>query len=341
MRRGDDTLAFSRDFRLLLSAGLSVREALRSMADDPTGRHRTIAADVHEKVHSGRSLSKALEDVPSISRVLVAMVGAGETTGNVPSSIGRYVTYAERIGEARRRLAAALIYPAILLIVGLGVLGFILLFLVPRLAGVYASLNRDLPPVSRQLFMAGGWIASHPVESLLIAVALAALAFWMFATRAGRRAIVRIMTSIPWIDVRLRGVILGRLYRTLGMLTQSGIPLRQALAVAGPVTGFLLGDAIPASERDLLKGRGIATTLSANGLATVSTEPILSIGERAGDIGAAFERVADYLEERTAQELDLGLRIAEPVLGLLMSLAVGALLLLMYMPIIEISGGMI
>jgi general secretion pathway protein F len=225
---------FSRGAR---RAGLGCRcrviETLAEKETRPESRRLFVA--LRASLYEGRSFSQALEHFPeTFPKLFVATVRAAERTGDIAEALGRYIAYHERLDVVRRKVLSASVYPAVLLGVGGLVVVFLLAYVVPRFAGVYEEVGRELPFLSRLLIEWGRLINAN---GAVLAVALAAVIIAaLLGFRRLKTLLARLARRVPALGERLRVYHLARLYRTVGMLLRGGTPLVTAF---GMVSGIM------------------------------------------------------------------------------------------------------
>ncbi len=332
-------MLFNQELVALLKAGIPLAEALAALAEKEArpAVHAVVAA-LGEGLREGRSLSTALEAQPQVFPPLyVASVRAAERTSDLEQALSRYIDYQRQLESIRGKLVAAAIYPALLLLVGGAVMFFLLIFVVPRFAQVFESVGGELPWMSRLLLDWGQLMQAHggPVGLGLLA-ALAGLVLVLRRPQT-RAAALRLAWRLPRIGERLRLFELARLYRTLGMLLRGGIP---AVAAMGMVDGLLSPALRPGLARTIAavrEGQGFAASLQAHGIATPIALRMLAVGERAGNLGEMLERAAEFHEEESARWLDVLTRLAGPLLMLVIAVAVGLILVMLYLPIFQVA----
>lgn len=332
-------MLFNQELVALLKAGIPLAEALAALAEKEArpAVHAVVAA-LGEGLREGRSLSTALEAQPQVFPPLyVASVRAAERTSDLEQALSRYIDYQRQLESIRGKLVAAAIYPALLLLVGGAVMFFLLIFVVPRFAQVFESVGGELPWMSRLLLDWGQLMQAHggPIGLGLLA-ALAGLVLVLRRPQT-RAAAVRLAWRLPRIGERLRLFELARLYRTLGMLLRGGIP---AVAAMGMVDGLLSPALRPGLARTIAavrEGQGFAASLQAHGIATPIALRMLAVGERAGNLGEMLERAAEFHEDESARWLDVLTRLAGPLLMLVIAVAVGLILVMLYLPIFQVA----
>jgi general secretion pathway protein F len=339
-RRGFPLLLFSQELLALLSAGLSLAEVFETMvAKETRADARKLLAGVRDRLFEGRSLSAALGEYPQAFPPLFVATGrAAERTGDLPEALARYIAYQERLDLVRKKVLSASIYPVVLLVVGGLVTLFLLGYVVPRFAGIYDDVGRDLPFLSRLLIEWGKALNAH---GGLIAAGVVALLAAAIALRArGARVFTAWLARIPAIGARMRVYHLARFYRTAGMLLRGGTPLVTAL---GMVAGLLPPDLRARLARATVRireGASISTAMDECDLATPVASRMLRVGEKSGDMAEMMERIAVFHDEELARWIEWFTRLFEPLLMALIGVVIGAIVVLMYLPVFELAGSL-
>jgi general secretion pathway protein F len=264
-------------------------------------------------------------------------VRASEKTSDLAPSLARYVAYASQLEAIRKRVINASVYPALLIAVGGVVSLFLLLYVVPRFAHIYEERSADLPLVSKVLLAWGQ--AVHANGLLMVAILAGLLVLAVYAFKAYRTQIGNAMWSIPAIGERLKVYQLARFYRTIGMLLRGGMPLVAALEMGAELLHPVLRERLASARRAISEGRNVSQSLEAAGLTTPVALRMLAVGERGGNMGEMLEQIAAFHDEELARWVDWFTRLFEPILMALIGLVIGAIVILMYMPIFELAGG--
>ena len=333
-------LLFSQELVALLSAGLSLPEVVETFAEkESRPEFRRIFAALRGSLYEGRSFSQALERFPkTFPSLFVATVRAAERTGDVAEALGRYIAYHERLDAVRRKVISASVYPIVLLGVGGLVVLFLLGYVVPRFAGVYEEVGRDLPWLSQLLLEWGRLINANGAVLAVVFVAAAAAATLGFARL--KEVVGRLARRIPAIGERLRVYHLARLYRTLGMLLRGGTPLVTALGMVSGLMPAALRPQLAAGTQRIREGASISTAMEAAGLATPVALRLLRVGEKSGEMAEMMDRIAAFHDEELARWVDLVTRLFEPLLMAILGLVIGVIVVLMYLPIFELAGSL-
>ncbi len=338
-----DLLLFSQELRSLLGAGLSLIESLLALSrkEAATHRHGLIDAIIRH-VREGKPFSTALREFPAIfSPLYIALAAASEQTGDLGSSLGRFIDYRNQMDTARKRVVAATIYPVLLLGVGGFVILFLMSYVVPRFSRIYEDFGSDLPFMSRLLMQWGGLVNTYGWQVVLAVLAIGALAFPLFKRTLGRPGLLHRVLALKILRVlreRFQTYALSRFFRTLGLLQQEGIPIVGALALAREL--------LPEDERlaldrvaiDLRGGVALSEALEKHDLAPPVASELLKVGEKTGDIGEKMIRIADFYDAEIARWTEWFLKLFEPLLMLTIGLFIAFIVVLLYMPIFELAG---
>ncbi|MGQ0544181.1 MAG: type II secretion system F family protein [Betaproteobacteria bacterium] len=334
------SLLFSKELKSLLEAGLNLVEALQTLAEkEAAGERAQLLSAIVAALHRGEPLSQALAGLPrAFSPLYVATVKAAERTGGVAEALGRFIAYQEELERVKKKVLSASIYPAILLAVGALVLGFLLLYVVPRFAGVYEDMAGTLPFSSQLLLAFGRFVGNHAVPIAGAVIGISGVAIWAFSRPEVRGWLDTRLWALPGIGSRMKVYQLARLYRTAGMLLRAGIPAVRALDMVPGLLSAHLRPQLAQAKKLIEEGRSMSAAFAAAGLATPVASRMMAVGERSGDMGAMLGEIARFHDEEVARHVDWFTRAFEPVLMALLGIAVGLVVVLMYMPIFELAG---
>ncbi len=331
---------FTQELIALLDAGLTLSEALETLAEKET---RTESRQLIERLlatmREGRPFSAALAaQADAFPPLYAATVRAAESTGDLSPALARYVGYQNQIDTVKKKVVSASIYPLLLIGVGTLVIGFLLGYVVPRFAAVYADAGRDLPWMSQMLLAWGEAVEQHGKWILLGAVALIASVTLALSQPATRAALTRLAWRTPAVGEHLRTFELARFYRSLGMLLTGGIPIVSALGmVSGLLSAHLRSGAATAMEA-MRRGETISAAFERGELTTPVAARLLRVGEKSGRMGEMMERIAIFHDEEMARWVDWFTRLFEPLLMVFIGLTIGLIVVLLYMPIFELAG---
>ncbi|KVT90700.1 type II secretion system protein [Burkholderia ubonensis] len=331
---------FLQELSTLLDAGLVLIEALEALRDkaDAGKAAKHVIDRILAVMVEGQPLSKALAQQPEVfPPLLVATVESSEGSGQLPVALKRYQQYEVRIEQIRKRVMGALIYPAVVIGVGVAILLFMAFFVIPRFAVVFESLT-TLPATAQAML----WWATLLRENGMAVGAAVASAFAGAALAVRSAAVRRAAQRLMWRAPKVRDVCalfaLTRFYRTVGLLIAGGTPVIAALELSGKTLPEHFRARLAAALTELRAGRPVASVLAAHALTTSVAERLLRVGEQSGDLGGMCEHIAQFHDGALDRSIEMLSKVFEPVLMLAVGATVGAVVLLLYMPIFELAG---
>jgi general secretion pathway protein F len=333
---------FSQELLALLNAGLSIVEGLEALLEKEANETtRSILTRLLNALREGKRFSQALADQPDLFPPLyIGIVKAAEGTSDLPRSLARYIDYQQRIDSVRSKIVSAAIYPLILLCVGGGVCFFLVGYVVPRFAEVYQGAGRSLPWMS-QLLLDWGQFAAKRTKTLIAGVAaVAALLFIVFRQLFSRGGLARILSRIPGIGERAQVYELSRLYLTLGMLLEGGIPIVAAMETVQGMVSARIRSSLQQARESIQSGTPLSTAFEANQLTTPISLRMLRVGERSGELGKMLTQSAAFYDGEITRWIDRFTRSFEPLLMTGIGLVVGLIVVLLYMPIFDLAGSL-
>jgi len=343
-KSGFRTALFTVELLSLLDAGLNLVEAMQTLAEkEPAGRSsnrgQEVLAGMVAAINRGEPFSQAVAAYPQhFSPLYVATIKASERTGNVKEALARYIAYQEELERVKKKVVSASIYPAILMVVGVLVIGFLMLYVVPRFAQVYEDMRHTLPFFSQLLLSFGSFVGKHGFFLFSAFILCAGSGAWALSRPAARAALNRRIWRLPAVGSRMKTYQLARLYRTAGMLMRAGIPALRALEMVEELLAAHLRPQLRQARALIEQGHAMSAALGAAGLATPVAARMLLVGERSGDMGRMLGEIARFHDDEVARFVDWFTRAFEPLLMTVLGLAVGAVVVLMYMPIFELAG---
>ena len=339
--RVDSTL-LSIELLSLLDAGLNLVEALQALSEKGAASEtRRVLAHVLDTLYRGETFSQALTRFPEhFSALYVATIRSAERTGSLKEALSRYVAYQEELDKVRKKLLAASIYPTILLVAGTLVLAFLLFYVVPRFARVYEDVAIELPLFSAALLALGRWVRDHGALVFALVACAVGVAFYAFSRESVRARLVAQLWRMPWLGERMKTYQLARLYRTVGMLLNAGVPVVRAFEMVAGLLATHLRAALMRARTLLEEGKSVSVALATAGLTTPVAIRMLRVGEESGRMGELMDRIARFCDDETARFVDTFMRAFEPILMAVLGVAVGLVVVLMYMPIFELAGSL-
>src|SRR3954466_1852994 len=331
---------FSIELRSLLEAGLNLVEALQTLAEkEPAGERAEVLSGMLAAIHRGEPFSRAVAAFPQhFSPLYVATIKASERTGNVKEALSRYISYQEELERVRKKVVSASIYPAILVIVGMLVLGFLMFYVVPRFAQVYEDMSHSLPFFSQLLLSFGSFVGKHGFFLFSAFILGAGSLAWALSRPYVRSVVMQRIWRLPALGERMKTYQPPPLYRTAGMLMRAGIPAVRALEMVQDLLAAHMRPQLVRARGLIEEGHAMSAAMGTAGLATPVAARMMAVGERSGDMGRMLGEIARFHDDEVARFVDWFTRAFEPVLMAVLGIAIGFVVVLMYMPIFELAG---
>jgi general secretion pathway protein F len=341
-RGGISLVLFSQELLALLTAGLSIVEGLEALVErEGNARLRGILERLLAGLREGKRFSSLLAMQPDVFPPLyVGIVRAAEGTSDLPRSLQRYVDYQARIDTVRNKLVSSAIYPSILLVVGGGVATFLIAYVVPRFATIYEGTGRSLPWMSQVLLDWGKFASAHGLPLFAAAIAVAFAGGAAVRSVIARLGLVGLLGRIPLLGPHLRIYQLSRLYLTLGMLLEGGIPIVAAMETAGGTISPALRDGLVRARTAVQAGAPLSASFHAEDLTTPISLRMLRVGERSGELGTMLTQSAAFYDGEISRWIDRFTRMFEPLLMSAIGIVVGTIVVLLYMPIFDLAEGL-
>lgn len=337
---GFPLVLFSQELVALLEAGLPLVEALETLTEkEEQPDIKKTLTQVISFLYEGHTLSYALEQSPrDFPALYVATVRSSEKTGSLAEVLSRFVVYQTQMEGIKRKVVTSSIYPIILAVAGTAVLLFLMVFVVPRFSHIYADLGSDLPLMSKLLMRWGQFLDEH-WTFFMAAAAIAAVGLVLAATRpVCKRWAEQKLWQLPVVGKRLHLYQMARFYRSLGMLLQGGMPIMAALKLVGGLLRASMREQLALASISIREGGSISQAMDKYGLATPLASRLLRVGERTGQMGEMMERIAAFHEDETARWVERFVKLFEPLLMVFVGLAIGVIVVLMYLPIFDLAG---
>lgn len=338
-RQSFNLAIFNQQLLSLLEAGQPVVDALEILgSNDLRGGNRHIYETLLQGLRNGKQLSEGMAGLPSVFPTLyVAMVRSSETTGTIRMSLRRFMQYQKQVDDIRSKLVAAAIYPAVLMSVGFVVIAFLMLYVVPRFSAVFedAGPGRQLSAGFVQLW--GGFVRNNPALAYAGAGMLLAAVFLTIKSRQLRARMLQRLVTIPAIGRRVEVFQFGRLYRTLGMLLRSGISMLNAMRMTADALPVNMVAPMTSAMEAVSQGHAISRAMAAAGLGTEVANRLLVAGEASGNLDEMMERIADFYDQETSSWIDTAGKLIEPALMIGIGIVIGAVVLMLYMPIFDLT----
>lgn len=334
-----DTAWWCREVRGLLVAGMTIVEAIDTLKAQNLGSVRdALHAELVSRLQEGQALSLAMKSTGTFPAVLVAGVKASERTSTLVAALDDYLKYHELLDSLKKKVISAAIYPSIVLALGLLIVLFLLIFVIPRFAQMYVATQPS--GVTRAMLWLSQGLNQHALLVFWFAMTLMIGLFWAYQQGwLGQIASV-CMESIGFLRRQAKEFRLAKLYQSMALMVRGGYAIAESLEQCaelelGPDMRPRLLEARTALER----GKRISTALTDAGLTDVVTARLLAIAERTGNFDQVLQTVSQRHAATFITFVERTTRVVEPVMLLMASLLVGSVVVMMYMPVFDIAGG--
>jgi type IV pilus assembly protein PilC len=331
-----DLAIFFRQFSVMIDAGLPLVQCLEILASNQENMaFQKCLTGVRTTVEGGSTLANAMRQWPKIFDDLCTnMIEAGETGGILDTILQRLATYVEKAVKLRQAVKSAMIYPVSVISIALLVVGALMKWVVPIFANLFAGLNVDLPLPTRIVMGMSNFVGRF---GWLVIPGLAALIFgtkWIRSSPKGRLILDGMLLKVPVLGLLLRKIAVARFTRTLGTLITSGVPILEGLAITARTSGnAVLEVSLMKVRKAVEEGRTIVDPLKESGVFPNMVVQMIGVGEATGAMDAMLQKIADFYEDEVdAATKDL-LTLLEPLLIGFLGVAVGGIVISLYMPL--------
>ena len=341
--KANDFLLFNQQLAALLRAGIPILQSISMLRRRATSvRLRAVLEAVEDAIRGGAALSQAFAAQGAIfPRIYTASILAGERSGALDEVLSRYVTYMRRSVALRRKIRGALAYPMFLLLASLGMVVFLIVYVVPKMSDLFAGFGGKLPLVTQIVLTLSGWLTGNIfwLAPLLI-VSAVGLGIWS-RTLGGRLTIDRLKLKIPIAGKLLVQLSVAQAARSLATLLAGGITLVESWEIAAEsITNLELRRRSSAILPMIREGQSFTESLESAGWLPALAIDMIGIGERSGSLREMLDEVATFYDAEGEVKLEQLTTTLEPAILVVMGGIVVVILLAIYLPIIEsISGG--
>jgi type IV pilus assembly protein PilC len=341
--RGSDFLIFNQQFNTLVKAGLPILRALDLLAERASSpRLRPIVGQIRDRVREGKTLSEAVNEAGVFSKVYSTAILAGEKSGNLSGVLEYYINYQRVSTGVRKKIAATLVYPTLLMIVAVTVVTYLVTVVIPKFALLYHDMNVELPTPTRVLIaITVGY--RYWVLGAVGTLALAILLVWAWSrSEQGGAAFDKLKFRTPVIGDTLLKFQVSQFSRTLATLLAGGTPLVASLHTAGEAIGSkLLRGSVAKATQSVREGETLHGALTSTKVMPALALDMIEVGESSGALAPMLTSVAEFYEEEVNLRLGTMISLIEPIILVFMGLLVMFILISLYLPIFSfsVSGG--
>ena len=335
-----DVVIFTRQLATMIDAGLPIVQCLEILAtQSPSKKLRGVIRQLKEEVEAGSTFTDALRKHPKLfDDLFVNMVAAGEVGGILDSILHRLSGYMEKAMKLKSKIKGAMIYPATIVTVAVGVTAILLIFVIPVFAELFGSFGQALPaPTQFVINLSNFTIAyAHYIGGVAIAAGIASRQF--YRTEAGRLTFDQLFLQLPVFGDLIRKAAVARFTRTLSTLVSSGVPILDALAITARTAGNKVVErAVLATRVSISEGRTIAEPLAQSKVFPPMVCQMISVGETTGALDAMLQKIAEFYEEEVDNAVSNLTALMEPLVILFLGVVIGGLVISMYLPIFKLG----
>ncbi len=336
----EELVLFLRQWQILLRAGIPVTQAIRGALQQKRGSalERILLAAVAD-IEGGRTVSDAVSAFPDLfPPYFVAALSVAEKTGDIPDAIGRHIDHITRMRELRRTIVAASVYPAVLLVSMAVVVAFLLTYVLPNFARIYAESRVELPAMTI-LFIALSdairvhwpWLAAGLAGFILLLRLV-----WRSPLRG---PIEKLFFRMPMLGDILMDQAMARFCRTFSTLLKGGFPLLDSLRLSIDGTpGVYLRDRLGQVAYAVEGGESLGSAVRKSGAFSVVAVQLLEAGEKGGTLTPMLDEIADYSEEDLRHRVKVATTLLEPAMMIVVGVLVAGLVVAIYLPIFRLAG---
>jgi type IV pilus assembly protein PilC len=340
IRVSDHELAlYTRQLSTMIHAGLPIAQCLTILAEQAdSGSLRRITAVVAADVAGGMALAEAVGRHPRVfGGLFTHMLEVGEAAGALDTTLSRLSTYLAKSAALKRKVRGAMVYPLSVVGVAALVVAFMMGFVIPTFAQMFASFGAELPRPTRIVIALSDFVRAYLVAMGAIGVALAVSLRRVARTSRGRAAVDRLVLKVPGLAPLVRKVVIARVTRTLGTLIACGVPILEGLRITARTAGNrVVENAIMQTRAALVAGQTLAEPLRGQvGLPPMVVQ-MVNVGEQTGSMDEMLTAVADFFDDEVDTAVANLTTLLEPAVIVVLGLVIGGLVIAMYLPIFKL-----
>jgi len=337
--KSKDLCAFTRQLSTLQDAGLPVLRSLKILeGQSKPGPLKNALMGTVEDIESGSTLSEAMAKQPkAFDELYVNMVRAGEAGGALELILQRLADFKERAQSLKRKVQGAMIYPVVVVLVATLIVGFIMVYIIPKFKKIFEGFGTELPKITEVLISTSDFVAAYWFLGPVLPIAFVLMIKIIKKNKTGEYIVDLIMLKIPVMGQIVQKSTTARIMRTLGTLISSGVPILEALTIARDTAGNAVFkrafDSIYAAIRE---GESIAVPLKEARIVDDLVVNMVDVGEETGALDNMMYKVADVYDEEVAVLVDAMIKLLEPLLVVVLGLVVGFIVIALFMPLIKL-----
>lgn len=335
-----DIVIFTRQLATMIDAGLPIVQCLEVLAtQSPNKKLRGVIRQLKDEVEAGSTFTDALRKHPKLfDDLFVNMVAAGEVGGILDSILHRLAGYMEKAMKLKSKIKGAMIYPATIVTVAVGVTTILLVFVIPVFAELFSSFGKALPAPTQFVINLSNFTIAYFHYVAGAVVALGVISRQWYRTESGRLTFDHMFLQLPVFGDLIRKSAVARFTRTLSTLVSSGVPILDALAITARTAGNKVVErAVLATRVSISEGRTISEPLTQSKVFPPMVCQMIAVGETTGALDAMLQKIADFYEEEVDNVVANLTALMEPLVILFLGVIIGGLVISMYLPIFKLG----
>lgn len=343
-------MVFTRQLATLIESGLPLLRSLTVLGKgEPNINLKNTISSLADSVQGGSTFSESLAQHPKLfNKLFVNMVKAGELGGVLEVVLNRLAEYQEKAQKLKSKIISAMVYPAIVLIIAVGLVIFLMIFIVPKFQEMFTEVGSSLPLISQIVFGFSEFCLSRSILGIPNVVWLFVALGFIYAgfnaigrTKTGREKIDKIALHLPIFGDIQRKAAVSRFARTLGTLVTSGVPILQALNITRDTAGnVIVAEAISKVHEAVKEGESIVTPLASSGVFPHMVVSMVDVGEETGQLPEMLLKVADVYDDEVDNAVTALTSILEPIMIVILAAIVGAVVFALFLPLIKMISTM-
>ena len=334
---------FTRQLATMFSAGLTLERAIQSLgAEEKHRKFKKILNTVSDNIRKGLNLSESLSRHPGVFNTLfVAMVKAGEVSGNLNEILEQLSSYLENLDDTRRKVKSAMNYPIFMILFLIGMLMVMLLVIIPKFSQVYSQLGAGLPAATRQMIDFSTWFGNNVGFLAFVTFTVIAIIWLISKTQRGGYALDSFILKIPVFGTLTEQSILNKFCKTFGILIGAGVPVLETTALLRKVVDNKVYERAIDNASDLIRdGYNISTALRRTEVFPSILLQLASTGEDTGELDDLLDRAADYYQKQVDALVERMTTLIEPLLILLVGAVIALMVVLTYLPVFHLGSAL-
>jgi len=334
---------FTRQLATMFSAGLTLERAIQSLgAEEKHRKFKKVLNTVSDNIRKGLNLSESLSRHPGVFNTLfVAMVKAGEVSGNLNEILEQLSSYLENLDDTRRKVKSAMNYPIFMILFLIGMLMVMLLVIIPKFSQVYSQLGAGLPAATRKMIDFSNWFGANVGFLGFVTFTVLGILWLISKTQRGGFALDSILLRIPVFGALIEQSILNKFCKTFGILIGAGVPVLETTGLLRKVVDNKVYERAIDDASDLIRdGYNISTALRRTEVFPSILLQLASTGEDTGELDDLLDRAADYYQKQVDALVERMTTLIEPLLILLVGAVIALMVVLTYLPVFHLGSAL-